>query len=196
MYKLVAFDMDGTLLKSDKTISPNTSASLNEASNRGQSICLCTGRGLAELKDYEGELDFCDYGILLSECLIYDFKNNQPLEVHSFDTDVFTQMMDIVKKEDVMLYLLDSSHSIASQKDIKNMSYYNMAIYQSMFESRAEAVEDIYGVKVVSVNTMVYAGKVKSRFTKSGIITGRLNAYKKAVVTLSEGENIDFYSNI
>ena len=59
-----------------------------------------------------------------------------------------------------------------------------------------KAVEDIYGVKVVSVNTIVYAGKVKSRFTKSGVITGRLNAYKKAVVTLSEGENIDFYSNI
>lgn len=141
---LLALDMDGTLLKSDKTISPNTAASLNEASNRGQSICLCTGRGLAELKDYEGELDFCDYGILLSGCLNYDFKNNKPLEVHSFDTDVFTQMMDIVKKEDVMLYLLDSSHSIASQKDVENMPYYNMAIYQSMFESRAEAVEDIY----------------------------------------------------
>ncbi len=59
-----------------------------------------------------------------------------------------------------------------------------------------KAVEDIYGVKVVSVNTMVYAGKLKSRFTKSGVITGRGNAFKKAVVTLSEGENIDFYSNI
>lgn len=141
---LLALDMDGTLLKSDKTISPNTAVSLNEASNRGQSICLCTGRGLAELKDYEGELDFCDYGILLSGCLIYDFKNDQPLEVHSFDTDVFTQMMDIVKKEDVMLYLLDSSHSIASQKDVENMPYYNMAIYQSMFESHAFVVEDIY----------------------------------------------------
>jgi len=59
-----------------------------------------------------------------------------------------------------------------------------------------KAVEEIYGVKVVSINTMVYAGKLKSRFTKSGVITGRLNAYKKAVVTLSKGENIDFYSNI
>ncbi|MEI6274777.1 MAG: 50S ribosomal protein L23 [Prolixibacteraceae bacterium] len=59
-----------------------------------------------------------------------------------------------------------------------------------------KAVEEIYGVKVVSVNTMVYAGKLKSRFTKSGVITGRTNAYKKAVVTLNKGENIDFYSNI
>jgi large subunit ribosomal protein L23 len=59
-----------------------------------------------------------------------------------------------------------------------------------------KAVEEIYGVKVVSVNTMVYAGKLKSRFTKSGVITGRTNAFKKAVVTLNKGENIDFYSNI
>ena len=141
---LLALDMDGTLLQSDKTISHNTAASLIEANKRGQSICLCTGRGLAELKDYDGELDFCDYGILLSGCLIYDFKHNKPLEVHSFDTDVFTQMMNIVKKEDVMLYLLDSTHSVASYKDIENMPYYNMAIYQSMFETRAFAVEDIY----------------------------------------------------
>ena len=76
--------------------------------------------------------------------MIYDFKNNKPLEVHSFDTDVFTQMMDIVKKEDVMLYLLDSTHSMASYKDIENMPYYNMAIYQPMFESHAKVVEDIY----------------------------------------------------
>jgi len=59
-----------------------------------------------------------------------------------------------------------------------------------------KAVEDIYGVKVETVNTMVYAGKLKSRFTKGGVITGRTNAYKKAMVTLTEGENIDFYSNI
>jgi len=59
-----------------------------------------------------------------------------------------------------------------------------------------KAIETIYGVKVASINTMVYAGKVKSRFTKGGVISGRANAYKKAIVTLSKGENIDFYSNI
>lgn len=74
--------------------------------------------------------------------------------------------------------------------------------YGFMVDKRADkqqikkAIEDIYGVKVVSVNTMVYAGKSKSRFTKAGLITGRTNAYKKAVVTLNKGENIDFYSNI
>lgn len=59
-----------------------------------------------------------------------------------------------------------------------------------------KAVQDLYGVKVAEVNTLRYAGKVKSRFTKAGVIAGKKNAYKKAVVTLVEGEKIDFYSNI
>jgi len=59
-----------------------------------------------------------------------------------------------------------------------------------------KAVEELYGVTVQSVNTMRYGGKAKSRFTKSGIITGKSKSYKKAIITLAEGENIDFYSNI
>ena len=58
------------------------------------------------------------------------------------------------------------------------------------------AVEKMYGVSVASVNTMTYAGKSKSRFTKSGLITGKSKSFKKAVVTLTEGETIDFFSNI
>ena len=59
-----------------------------------------------------------------------------------------------------------------------------------------QAVEKMYGVSVESVNTMTYAGKSKSRFTKSGMITGKTNSYKKAIITLAEGETIDFFSNI
>ena len=58
------------------------------------------------------------------------------------------------------------------------------------------AVENLYGVTVESVNTMLYAGKRKSRFTKTGVVSGRQNAFKKAVITLREGDIIDFYSNI
>jgi large subunit ribosomal protein L23 len=59
-----------------------------------------------------------------------------------------------------------------------------------------KAVEELYNVKVSEVNTMRYAGKRKQRYTKSGISVGRTTSYKKAVVTLAEGEVIDFYSNI
>ena len=57
-------------------------------------------------------------------------------------------------------------------------------------------VEELYGVKVTSVNTMNYEGKRKQRYTKAGIIRGKKPSFKKAIVTLAEGETIDFYSNI
>ena len=57
-------------------------------------------------------------------------------------------------------------------------------------------VESLYGVKVIAVNTMNYDGKRKSRYTKSGMLNGKVAAFKKAVVTLAEGETINFYSNI
>lgn len=59
-----------------------------------------------------------------------------------------------------------------------------------------QAVEKMYSVSVESVNTMRYGGKAKSRFTKSGVITGKTKSFKKAIITLAEGETIDFYSNI
>ncbi len=57
-------------------------------------------------------------------------------------------------------------------------------------------VEALYNVTVTDVNTMVYAGKNKSRYTKAGLLRGKTNAFKKAYVTLKKGDVIDFYSNI
>ena len=59
-----------------------------------------------------------------------------------------------------------------------------------------KAIEELYTVSVASVNTMRYGGKIKSRNTKSGLLTGKTSATKKAIVTLAEGNKIDFYSNI
>jgi large subunit ribosomal protein L23 len=54
----------------------------------------------------------------------------------------------------------------------------------------------MYGVTVKAVNTMKYVGKLKTRNTKAGAVSGRAATYKKAVITLKDGETIDFYSGI
>ena len=56
-----------------------------------------------------------------------------------------------------------------------------------------DAVEAMYNVVV---NTLNYMGKLKSRYTKHGLLVGRANNFKKAIVTLKDGDKIDFYSNI
>ncbi len=59
-----------------------------------------------------------------------------------------------------------------------------------------KAVEKTYGVTVESVNTMVYPGKSKTKYTKSKIITGRTPSFKKAIVKVAEGDIIDFYGGV
>jgi large subunit ribosomal protein L23 len=59
-----------------------------------------------------------------------------------------------------------------------------------------EAVEKTYGVNVEEVRTMRYTGKRKTKYTKNGIVTGRKNAFKKAIVKLKEGEILDIYNEI
>ncbi|HLR37686.1 MAG TPA: 50S ribosomal protein L23 [Chitinophagaceae bacterium] len=59
-----------------------------------------------------------------------------------------------------------------------------------------KAVEDFYGVQVEKVNTMVVPGKTKRRYTKTGTLSGRKPSYKKAIITLVEGDSIDIFENI
>lgn len=59
-----------------------------------------------------------------------------------------------------------------------------------------QAVEALYNVTVEDVNTLVVAAKDKTRYTKGGLVKGKSSAYKKAIVTVKEGDKIDFYSNI
>ena len=74
--------------------------------------------------------------------------------------------------------------------------------YGFIVDSRAnklqikDAVEKMYNVSVADVNTANYHGKRKSRFTKSGLLSGRTNHFKKAYITLEGDDKIDFYANI
>ena len=79
----------------------------------------------------------------------------------------------------------------------EDLNRYGFIVHKSANKIQIkQAVEQLYNVKVAEVNTMRYPGKRKQRYTKSGISVGKTPSYKKAVVTLAEGEVIDFYSNI
>ncbi len=59
-----------------------------------------------------------------------------------------------------------------------------------------DMVEKLYGVHVVKVNTMIVRGKNRSRYTRTGIIKGATSGFKKAIITIADGETIDYYSNL
>ncbi|MFY7664642.1 MULTISPECIES: 50S ribosomal protein L23 [Flavobacterium] len=88
---------------------------------------------------------------------------------------------------------------IVTEKVTKQSEVLNQ--YGFVVERRAnkvqikKAVEAAYGVTVVSVNTMNVRPDRSTKYTKSGMIHGKTNAIKKAIVEIAEGETIDLYNN-
>jgi large subunit ribosomal protein L23 len=87
------------------------------------------------------------------------------------------------------------TEKITSQSEKLNRYGFVVSKEANKLEIKA-AIEKMYGVKVDSVNTQQYIGKVKTRNTTRGMAIGRVNRNKKAIVTLKKGEVIDFYASI
>ena len=133
-YKLLALDMDGTLLNSEKKISPVTSQAIYDLLKKGVAVVLSTGRGLAELKDYSEELKPINYGILISGGMVYDFTKKKPVTRHPLDTEKALKLLEGANAERGMVHILTVEKSVVREEDIQNMKDFRMEIYQGMFD--------------------------------------------------------------
>lgn len=132
-YKLLALDMDGTVLNSEKKISQKTAQAISELSKKNIHVVLSTGRGLAEIADYKSELKFMHYGILISGGMIYDFFNGKPIISHALQENVMFELIDGAVAENAMIQLLTVEDSLTREEDILNMKDFYMGIYQDMY---------------------------------------------------------------
>ena len=95
---------------------------------------------------------------------------------------------------DILLKPIVTEKMTAQGEDLNRYGF-RVAIKANKIQIK-KAVEEMYDVTVESVNTMRYIGKQKSRNTRSGMTIGKTNSFKKAIITLVDGDVIDFYSNI
>ena len=141
-YKLLAVDMDGTVLNSQKKISPRTKSALDELIKRGIYVVVSTGRNLAELTDYRDDFKSMHYGIVISGGMIYDFFYDKPVKVHAVDEPTILQLIDFGLETQAMIHLHTIHKSVARQEDIQNMSAFGMGVYQNMFDKICERYDD------------------------------------------------------
>ena len=141
-YKLLAFDMDGTVLNSQKKISARTRAALDGLVRRGVYVVVSTGRNLAELADYREDLKAIHYGILISGGMIYDLGRDAPIKVHAVDEPTIFKLIDFGLETRAMIHLHTIHRSVAREADIQNMATFDMGIYQSMFDRICERCDD------------------------------------------------------
>ena len=99
-----------------------------------------------------------------------------------------------MKPSEVLIKPILTEKANAQQESLRRYAF-KVARKANKLEIK-KAVETMYGVTIIDVNTVVVPGKNKTRYTKKGFVQGQKPSYKKAMVTVAEGETIDLYSNI
>lgn len=146
MYKLIAFDMDGTLLNSKKEISQKTLDAMNKAANEGKYITISTGRSISELKPYKDVLKMVRYAILASATIIYDFKEEKMISRTTIPKKYIKNISDAIASEDVMILAMSEGLGIVPNEELQHIDDYYVGQYKSLYEDTAELVDDILEV--------------------------------------------------
>ncbi|MFA9493347.1 Cof-type HAD-IIB family hydrolase [Streptococcus sp. E17BB] len=143
MYQLIAFDMDGTLLRSDHTIDPETVAALGRADEAGKTVVLATGRSASELQDYLPVLPMVRYGVLASGGLIYDFSTETVLAKKSLSAEVVATVCDLLDREDVFVVVMADGQGYVQSSQFNRIEAFYMEQFRQLYLDTAVFVSDL-----------------------------------------------------
>lgn len=142
-YRLMAVDMDGTLLDSQKRILPETLEDISWAVSAGKEIALCTGRGVREIDEYLEELKEIRYTVLLSGAHVYDQKEKKTVFFRGIGFEEAEKVLDVCDRYDGMIQFMTEQASYVRGDQISHMKEYHMEAYQPMFERVMIRMEDV-----------------------------------------------------
>ena len=141
--KLIALDMDGTLLMSDKTVHPDTIRAIEEAAHRGISVAYCTGRAVPELASYVDILSAMRFGVCLAGALVYDFHDKRVIYKRSLNPVNVRSIIETSVKYDAMAQFLTADRSIVRRDQEACMADFNIGEYQNLFDKITAKVDDL-----------------------------------------------------
>lgn len=142
-YQLIAFDMDGTLLTSDKKVTEVCHRAISDALAAGKDVAICTGRPVAELRPYDGILEGIRYYICECGTLIYDRQEKKIITRHTLAPEIIPEILRISQAEDIMPQVLIGGESYVNAADIIRMPHFHMSVYASLYEEVATRSDDV-----------------------------------------------------
>ena len=143
--KLIALDMDGTLLTSDKRILPETVSDMEKAAESGCFVTLRTGRGIPEIKEYGKELAPVRYAVLESGSYIYDFAKKQAIYKENITRKLIGKIIDVAEELDGMLHYHAGEYCVVRKEQVKQIEKNKMTAFREMFLSVGTFETDMRG---------------------------------------------------
>jgi Cof subfamily protein (haloacid dehalogenase superfamily) len=141
-YRILAVDMDGTVLNSEKKISPPTDAAIHRALEEGYQVLFCTGRNLIEVQSYLDLFPEMRYVILCSGGVVKDLQTGANLHHRTLDYDLAKQVIREAEGMDVNIIYFIGDQLYADRKVRGKMEYYNCQCFHELYESYATWMDD------------------------------------------------------
>ena len=154
-YRLMAVDMDGTLLNSEKEITPRTAEAVRKALDAGYEVVFSTGRSLSEVEQYLKLFPQMRYAILCSGAVVKDLRTGENLKMDTVEAGIAKSVVEASKgmEVNVLYFIGDGIYEAQSVRD--RLEYYNCGMYRSLHETCANWVEDPYAVMMERPDELV-----------------------------------------
>ena len=147
-YRLLALDMDGTVLNSEKKISPRTATAIREAITRGKEVLFATGRCPTEVRGDLKAFPEMNYILCLSGALVLDLRRGETLADVTIPRPLVEKILSVADGLDAMVTLYAGDDVFVERKRKGNMAYYGCQCFENLYDDCAVWVEDIRDVLV------------------------------------------------
>ncbi len=145
MIRLIALDIDGTLLNSRKQLSPDTAAAIRQAVERGVAVVFCTGRAVSELEEFYSLLPQIRYAVFCSGGGLYDIQKKTAFSLHGIPRAQAEEIMAVSRAKDLMPQLVLADRDVIQASHMRNLEHFHMGIYRPLYEKAMTLTEDILG---------------------------------------------------
>ena len=143
-YRLIALDIDGTLLNSRKEVAPETADAIRQAVDAGKIVVFCTGRAVSELEEFMATLPEIKYAVYASGAGLLDIPARRAFALRGIPRHLADAVLAAVKGKDVMPQIVLPEKDVIQASHMAALEHFHMGIYRPLYERAMTLVPDIY----------------------------------------------------
>lgn len=143
-YRLIALDIDGTLLNSRKEVAPETAFAIRQAAEAGLAVVFCTGRAVSELEAFYSLLPEIRYAVFASGGGLYDIRKREAFSLRALPREQAEEIVAIAKPKDLMPQLVLADRDVIQASHMANLERYHMGVYRPLYEKAMTLTADIF----------------------------------------------------
>ena len=143
-YRLIALDLDGTLLNSRKEIPEEALRAIRTVCAAGKTVVFDTGRAVSELDDQTALLPEVRYAVFASGAGLFDIRERKAFGLHPVPDDQAERIMALARTKDVMPQIVLLDADVIQASHMEQLEHFNMGVYRPLYEKAMTLVPDIW----------------------------------------------------